>query len=135
MLPEDYANVKGQIAPCGLHCEGCSLGNGSVSESAIVLARYLQQYDVASWAHEIPGGSEIDFIRFNQNLNWVSTSIKCPGCIKGGGNPDCPIRLCSKKKGLSSCGPCTDLANCNKFDWLGEGGKKLKIELGAKASR
>ncbi len=135
MLPESYAIVNGQIAPCGLHCERCNLGNGSVAESAIILANHLKQYDVASWASQVPGGSEIDFKMLDQSLAWVSKSINCPGCIKGGGNPDCPIRICSKERGLSSCGQCSGLADCDKFDWLGEGGKGLKIELGAKASR
>ncbi len=133
MLPENFAIVKGQIAPCGLHCERCNLGNGNVAGSAIILADFLKQYDVASWANQIPGGSEIDFNRLDQSLVWVSRSINCPGCAKGGGNPDCPIRICSKGNGLSTCSQCSGLADCEKFDWLGEGGQRLKKELGAKS--
>lgn len=129
MLPEDYANVKDQVAYCGLRCGGCNLGNGTVAGKAIDLMSYLKQYDVASWANQTPGGSEVDFEKFGQNLVWVSQSLKCPGCLKGGGNPECPIRLCAKDKGFSSCGQCADLVKCSKFDWLGEGGKKMKSEL------
>jgi hypothetical protein len=129
MLTEDYAIVKDQVAPCGLRCGECDLGNGSVAETAINLMKYIQRYDLPSWAHELPGGNDIDFKRLNQDIIWVERSMRCPGCLKGGGNPDCPIRLCSKEKELSSCGQCADLKACAKFEWLGEKGVRLKKEL------
>ena len=129
MLTEDYAIVKDQVAPCGLRCGECNLGNGSVAETAINLMKYIQAYDLPSWAHELPGGVDIDFKRLDQNLIWVGRSLKCPGCLRGGGNPDCPIRLCSKEEGLSSCAQCADLKACTEFNWLGENGERLKSRL------
>jgi hypothetical protein len=129
MLTEDYAIVKDQIAPCGIRCGECPLGNGTVSETAMELSKYLQRYEVASWAHEIPGGGEVDFKLFEQNLNWVRNSLKCPGCLNGGGSSECPIRVCSKMKGYFSCSQCAELRACDKFDWLGEKGERQKSEL------
>jgi hypothetical protein len=129
MLNEEYVIVKDQVAPCGLRCGECNLGNGSVAETAINLKKYIQTYDLPSWAHELPGGVDIDFKQLDQNLIWLACYLKCPGCIRGGGNPDCPIRLCSKEKSLSSCAQCADLKACPKFNWLGEKGGMLKSQL------
>lgn len=129
MLSKAHSIVKDQVAPCGIRCGDCALGNGSVAETAMNLKKYLQMYDLPSWAHELPDGANIDFEKFNDSLTWVEKFLGCPGCLRGGGNPDCPIRLCSKDKGLSSCGKCDDLKSCTKFDWLGKKGESLKIEL------
>lgn len=129
MLPEDYEIVKDQVAPCGLRCGECDLGNGSVAETALNLMEYIHTYDLTSWVHQLPGGDDIDLDRLDQNLMWVGRSLKCSGCLRGGGNPDCPIRLCSKEKGLSSCAQCADLEACTKFDWLGEHKEILKKRL------
>lgn len=129
MLPEDYKVVKDQVAPCGLRCGECDLGNGTVAEMAINLKDYIQKFDLPSWVHELPGGDDIDLDRLDQNLIWVSRSLKCPGCLRGGGNPDCPIRICSKKRGFSSCSQCDDLKACTNFDWLGEHSDILKNRL------
>lgn len=129
MLPEDYAVVKDMVAPCGIRCGECTLGTGTVAETAMNLTRYLKMYDVASWAKELPGGADVDFKGFDHDLAWVQKWLRCPGCLNGGGSSTCPIRLCSKEKGFSSCGKCGELEQCSKFDWLGEKGKKLKAEL------
>jgi len=129
MLPGEYAAVKDQVGPCGIQCGLCPLGNGTVGETAGNLSGFLRMYDVASWAGEMPGGADIDFKRFDENLKWVRQWLTCPGCLRGGGSPQCPIRLCSKEKGHPSCGSCSDLESCGKFDWLGEKGKMLKSGL------
>jgi hypothetical protein len=129
MLTEDHAIVKDQVAPCGIRCGDCDLGNGSVSETATDLMRYVKRYDLPSWAHELPGGSDIDFKQFELNLAWVGKWLKCPGCLRGGGNPECPIRLCAKERDLSNCAQCDDLKVCTKFNWLGEKGESLKDKL------
>ena len=134
MIPEDLAIVKDMVGPCGIRCENCTMGNGTFREAAIDLSKYLKMYDVASWASALPGGAEIDFKQLQKSLLWVERSLKCPGCINGGGTPECPVRICSKGKGHSSCSQCADLAPCKNFDWLGEHGKALKKELSGSAS-
>jgi hypothetical protein len=129
MLHEKYAAVKDQVAPCGIRCGDCAMGNGSVAETAGNLKMYIQMYELPSWAHELPGGAEIDFKQFDWDLTWVEKFLGCPGCHKGGGSPECPIRICSKEKGFSSCSQCSDLRSCAKFNWLGKKGEMLKTEL------
>ena len=132
MLPEMYAVVKDQVAPCGLKCGECGLGNGTVAENALNLKRDLEQYGVSQWAPLVPGGKDVDFVLLGKNLTWIGEMIGCPGCLRGGGNPECPIRLCSKERGMTSCGQCTDLKECRKFDWLGDHGKNLKDQMAPK---
>jgi hypothetical protein len=129
MLTEAHAAVKDQVAPCGLRCGDCDLGNGSVAKTAIDLRNFIQRYDLPSWAHEMPGGNDIDFKTLDRTLIWLRGSFGCPGCLNGGGNSDCPIRRCSKEKGLTTCAGCADLKACTKFEWLGEKGERLKNEL------
>ncbi|MDD1772308.1 MAG: DUF3795 domain-containing protein [Methanomassiliicoccales archaeon] len=129
MIPEDYAIVKDMVGPCGIKCGDCPMGNGTMRGTAIDLRKYLKTYDVPSWASALPGGVDIDFKRLEESLLWVERSMKCPGCINGGGSPECPIRICSKEKGHSSCSQCSDLKPCPKFDWLGDYGKALMKEL------
>jgi len=129
MLQEDYKIVKDQIGPCGIRCGECHMGMGNIAERAIDLKKYLEMYDVKSWAGMLPGGKDVDIVQLEKNLAWVSTNLRCPGCLNGGGSPDCPIRICSKEKGHSSCGKCSDLRKCGKFEYLGEKGKTLKESL------
>jgi len=129
MLPEMYEVVKDQVAPCGLRCGECELGNGGVAESARNLKESLGRYGVGQWIKLVPGGEELDYPKFEQNLAWIGTMITCPGCLNGGGSPACPIRICSKEMGLSSCGRCDRLEGCDNFDWLGEHGKIMKKDL------
>jgi hypothetical protein len=53
----------------------------------------------------------------------------CEGCEKGGGSPDCTIRICAKEKGFSLCNECDEFEGCTKFDWLGDKSFSLKERL------
>jgi len=128
MLKEAFEGVKDQMGPCGITCATCSLGNGTVAETAQKLQEYLKMYGVPSWAPAVPGGADVDFDRLDKALNWVLTYTRCLGCEQGGGPPDCAIRTCSREKGYELCSECPDLEGCDKFDWLGDP-KSLKDRL------
>jgi hypothetical protein len=53
----------------------------------------------------------------------------CEGCERGGGPPNCAIRICAKEKEYELCNMCSELVDCKKFDWLGEGATALKKNL------
>ena len=129
MKKEAFEAVKDQMGPCGISCALCDLGNGTVAESAEKVKGYLQNYGVSQWAPLVPGGSEVDFDQLCKSLDWVSASVGCLGCEKGGGPPDCTIRKCAGERGHDICSECGDLAGCGKFDWLGDYGGTLREKL------
>ncbi len=129
MIREAFEAVRDQMGPCGIACGLCDLGNGKVAGSAGRVRDYLRNYGVSQWASLLPGGAEIDFDQLSKSLEWVSTSVGCLGCEKGGGPPDCTIRKCAKEKGFDVCSGCPDLEGCDKFGWLGDYGGTLKGKL------
>jgi hypothetical protein len=129
MKIEAFETMKNQMGPCGIACGLCDLGNGTVAETAKKTKDYLQNYGVSQWAPLVPGGSEIDFDKLFKSLDWVSNSIGCLGCEKGGGPPDCAIKNCAKERGYEICSECPDLEACGKFDWLGDYGGTLRGKL------
>lgn len=129
MIEEAFDNVKGQMGPCGIACGLCDLGNGTVAEAAKKTKDYLRNYEVSQWAPLVPGGSEIDFDQLFKSLDWVSASVGCFGCEKGGGPPDCAIRKCAGERGYGICSECPDLEGCGRFDWLGDYGGTLRLRL------
>lgn len=129
MKIEAFEAMKNQMGPCGIACGLCDLGNGTVAETAKKTKDYLQNYGVSQWAPLVPGGSEIDFDKLFKSLDWVSNSIGCLGCEKGGGPPDCTIRKCAVERGYDICSECPDLEACGKFDWLGDYGGTLRGKL------
>jgi hypothetical protein len=40
---------------------------------------------------------------------------ECPGCVAGGGNPNCDIRQCCKQKNYSTCAECVEMETCEKL--------------------
>jgi hypothetical protein len=121
--------VKGQVGPCGLLCEECVLGNGTIAETAKKTNEYIQNYGVKDWGPSIPGGADIDWEKVEKGLEWMNTYCNCVGCEKGGGAPDCSIRICANEKNYELCNECTDVKTCNKFNWLGETGNELRNNL------
>ncbi|KYH36462.1 MAG: hypothetical protein AYL28_006360, partial [Candidatus Bathyarchaeota archaeon B23] len=69
------------------------------------------------------------FKALSDSLGWLAKYIGCSGCERGGGPPDCAIRLCAKERGYELCSQCSDLEGCTKFDWFGEFGVRLKERL------
>jgi len=128
-MQDPFDRVKSQIAPCGIVCYSCNLGNGNVAETAQNLLTFLEFYQVHEWSPQIPGGSEVDFDKLSTALKWIVNNVTCPGCERGGGPPDCPIKNCANERGYELCSECPDLDACEKFDWLGDQAEELKARL------
>ena len=122
-------DVKDQVAPCGITCGTCDLGNGTVAETAKRTIELINNIGIKEWAPATPGGAELDWDATEKTLGWMTKYAYCAGCEKGGGPPDCAIRTCAKEKGYGLCNECDELAGCNKFDWLGDYSKVLKGNL------
>ncbi len=97
---------KRLIAPCGIYCGACDIFLGKSMHLARELHRILDGFnltDVAPFVLEAEQEQARDFLAI---LKKWGSGKQCPGCIKGGGNPDCPIEACAKEKGLYTCAEC-----------------------------
>jgi len=40
---------------------------------------------------------------------------ECPGCVGGGGDPNCAIRQCCQQKKFTTCVECAEIEKCEKL--------------------
>jgi hypothetical protein len=112
------AREAGLAAYCGLYCGACAVYQGKFKEAARSLQGLVQAYKVAEWAPDaakfipaLKGYSEFEGV-----LGWLA-AFDCQGCLAGGGDPECPIRICAKGKGLAGCWEC-DEEPCEKLEMV-----------------
>lgn len=87
------------IAYCGLNCEECDAYFATINDD-----QALRVKTAKLWA-------ELN------NAPILPEHINCEGCRVDGAKTVycdnlCAIRQCALKKGVSTCGDCTDLKNC-----------------------
>jgi hypothetical protein len=123
--------VESRMAYCGIRCGDCGLGSGEFAATAGKTAEFIEHYRLAEWSGFVPGGADLDVPAIKKGLDWIASSVGCPGCQNGGGPPQCTIRNCAKSLGYESCAACDLLDACGKFDWLGEKVPELKRNLRA----
>ena len=94
------------IAPCGIYCGACDAFLEKSKGQAQELYRILKGFnnaDVSSFTIGIEKERMVDFLHI---LEQMSQAKKCSGCLGGGGNPECPIKVCAKKLGYLTCAEC-----------------------------
>jgi hypothetical protein len=119
-----FENVKNQIGYCGIWCGSCLGGNGVIVELTKRFEKEVKKGDLETWVPK-----DFDFKEFVKGLASIQRMPHCPGCRKGGGKPDCGVRLCASKKGFSYCYECHVLKDCKKFDWFEKSIPKIKEDL------
>ena len=122
-------DVTKQLAPCGITCGTCDLGNGTAANTAKKTLELINEIGIKDWSTTLHGGSELAWPATEKTLDWMAKYAYCVGCNMGGGPPDCAIRLCSNDNGYTLCNQCDELEDCTKFDWLGDYSKVLKEKL------
>jgi hypothetical protein len=95
-----FDNVKGQVGHCGLWCGSCIVGNGLLAEMTSQYERVVCGHGVHRWVLREKGEE------FVQALETIEKIDVCPGCLKGGGDDACPMRECTKQRGLVHCDEC-----------------------------
>ena len=92
--------MKDMIGCCGLDCERCDAYIATISDD-----NDLREKTAKLWAE------------FN-NAPILPEHINCEGCRKNGVKTVfceslCSIRQCALKKGVSTCGDCSELETCS----------------------
>lgn len=112
---------------CGLYCGACDIYQKRISKSGNELKKILDAMDFNEWAPQVPGLE--DYETFYKVLNNIIMYFgQCVTCLKGGGDPQCKVRLCCKEKGYQTCAECPEVP-CEKFKQLLEGYPQLVDNL------
>jgi len=94
------------IAPCGIYCGACDSFLAKSTALARDLHRILKGFNLADVSAFTMGVEQERMTDFLNILEQMSQAKKCPGCLKGGGNPECPIKVCAGKLGYLTCAEC-----------------------------
>lgn len=107
----EESSAGGVIGYCGIYCGLCDSW-----EHVARLAKQLYWVVAPIDAYYREVGLD-DFPVFLRVLRKFATDWRCPGCVAGGGDPGCEIRVCARKRGLAWCGDCPDYP-CGRLDDL-----------------
>jgi hypothetical protein len=108
-----FENVKNQIGFCGIWCGSCVVGNGTLKELMKRCEHIIGGYGVDQW-----GARDFDGKEFMKGLSSLQALPICQGCLKGGGNDACKIRLCASSRKISDCMECNELKTCRNLEAL-----------------
>ena len=112
------------IAPCGIYCGACDPFLEKSKCHAKELHRIIKGFNIADISSFTMGIEQERMINFLNILEQMSQANKCPGCLNGGGNPECPIKVCAKKLGYLTCAEC-DKMPCHISE-QGSGGESME---------
>ena len=107
-----FDSVKGQIGACGIWCGSCVAGNGVLQILTEKYREITEAYDLKQWAPK-----DFDYDEFSKGLQSIQSMPTCPGCLRGGGIPECTMRNCAAEKGVANCSRCSD-QNCDHQETL-----------------
>lgn len=118
-MREDPKNLVGY---CGLYCGACGIYQGRIRQAVENLHKIISTYGFDKFASELAKW-EPAFQHYAEFENVMDGFVKlfgeCPGCVKGGGPPDCAIRECSRQKAYATCAECAEVGTCEKIQRYG----------------
>jgi len=125
-------NPQNLAGYCGLYCGACGICQGKIRQAVENLRKIIGYYGFDKITSELAKW-EPAFQHYKEFENVLDGLIKifgeCPGCIAGGGDPNCLVRECCKQKNYVSCVQCTDMETCEKlenYSWAKRELQKIK---------
>lgn len=110
------------LAYCGLYCGSCPDYTQSIANLASDLKSELDRCKVAKAAGAMAKIPKLKaFANYEQFYELLKTmmELRCFNpCKKGGGNPNCEIKLCAQKNGFDGCWQCDNFQECEKLKVL-----------------
>jgi len=112
MASTDLSSLVGY---CGLYCNACGIRQQKIKTAVNTLRDIIAAYgfdkimpELAKWEPSFKHYKE-----FDQVMNGlVKLFGDCPGCLQGGGDPNCKVRSCAKQKGYRTCAECAEAETC-----------------------
>lgn len=121
MAETDLYNLVGY---CGLYCNACGIRQGKIKSAVGNLRDIIAAYGFDKIMPELSKW-EPSFEHYNQFSQVMDGLVNmfggCPGCVQGGGDPNCKIRSCVKQKGYRTCAECGEAEACEKLAPYREG--------------
>ncbi len=115
-------NPPSLVGYCGLYCDACGIRQGRIRQAVENLRKVIGAYgfdkiapELAKWEPAFQHYAEFEKIMDG----WVKLFGECPGCVAGGGDPNCTVRQCCKPKGYNTCVECADMETCEKLQRAG----------------
>lgn len=113
-------NDREKTACCGLYCGDCIPSQHALFETAAALRHQLDDWPFERYAEYKSEGNKIfnAYPTFREVLDAIVT-LRCPRtCFHGGGNPNCAIRTCARRRGLEGCWQCERFEACETLGVL-----------------
>lgn len=112
MTATDLASLVGY---CGLYCNACGIRQQKIKTAVDNLRDIIATYgfdkimpELAKWEPSFKHYKEFDQVMDGL----VKLFGDCPGCLQGGGDPNCKVRSCAKEKGYRTCAECNEAEIC-----------------------
>ncbi len=112
------SDPKALVGYCGLYCGACGIYQGAFKERVDQLRDIIKRYgfdkimpELAKWEPALKHYKEFESVLDGL----VKMFGSCPGCLGGGGDPDCKVRGCAKQKGYTTCAECKEALTCEKL--------------------
>ncbi len=120
------------VGYCGLYCNACGIRQEKIKTAVSNLRDIITHYgfdkmmpELAKWEPSLKHYNE-----FSEVMNGLVKMFgDCPGCLQGGGDPNCKVRSCAKQKGYRSCAECSEAGTCENLAPYREGYKGLTSAL------
>jgi len=122
-------NLKSLVGYCGLYCGACGIYRERIKKAVENLRGIIRAYGFDKFASELAKW-EPAFQHYAEFENVLDGFVKvfgdCPGCIAGGGDPNCAVRECCKQKAYTTCAECSEMDACEKLQRYTQGLKGLR---------
>jgi len=115
-------NTRSLVGYCGLYCGACGIRQGKIKQAVENLRKVIGAYGFDKIAPELVKWEPAfqHYAEFEKVMDsWVKLFGECPGCVAGGGDPNCQVRQCCKPKGYNTCIECADMETCEKLQRAG----------------
>ena len=124
--------LSSAVSYCGLYCNACGIPQQKIKTAVNNLRDIIAAYgfdkimpELAKWEPSFKHYNE-----FDQVMNGlVKLFGDCPGCVDGGGDPNCKVRSCAKQKGYRTCAECSEAETCENLAPYRKGYKGLTPAL------
>jgi len=117
------------VGLCGLYCGACGIYQGRIKQAVENLRKVISAYGFDRMASELANWDPAfkNYAEFEKVLEgFVKLLGECPGCIAGGGDPNCVVRQCCRQKGYATCVECIEMNTCEKLQRVGSSLENLK---------